>query len=148
LDKILVDQSTAVRRIAQALARELTAVSSDRELRIELGGEPVALAFLNELARKELALDMEDPQVALVLHCFDEEVAVVLLDNEPMDEAATAVGLSHAADQLQDHVIDCLEAAWPKCPDHEHPLTASVRDEVAVWVCPMTDAVHRRIGDV
>jgi hypothetical protein len=40
------------------------------------------------------------------------------------------------ADQLQDAVIEVRHGAVPKCPEHEHPLTAVLLDGKARWICP------------
>jgi hypothetical protein len=40
------------------------------------------------------------------------------------------------ADQLQEAVIEARQGAVPKCPMHEHPLTAKLLDGRAVWACP------------
>jgi hypothetical protein len=52
------------------------------------------------------------------------------------------------ADQFQESEVDALWAAgrppvWPQCPDHPgtHPLGATVRNAVAVWMCSGTDVI-------
>ena len=52
------------------------------------------------------------------------------------------------ADYLQDHVIDVLLRAWPKCPDHEHPLSSAVVNGEAVWRCPTEAARVWPIGSL
>ncbi|RKR86102.1 hypothetical protein BDK92_0323 [Micromonospora pisi] len=60
--------------------------------------------------------------------------------------------VAHVADQVQEWVIEELwrRAAtnWPVCPRHpdNHPLTATVRGAVAVWVCPVDGAVVAPVG--
>ncbi len=59
-----------------------------------------------------------------------------------------------AADQVQEWVIEELwgQAAtnWPPCPNHpdSHPLSAEVRDDVAVWVCPRERTVFAAVGSL
>ena len=53
------------------------------------------------------------------------------------------VQVARATDMIQEWLIDELwEQArptnWPACPRHPdtHPMAATTRDDVAVWVCP------------
>ncbi|MEV5121393.1 hypothetical protein AB0K49_00970 [Streptomyces decoyicus] len=63
--------------------------------------------------------------------------------------------LVHLADQVQEWAVEALwsegaSAVWPQCPTHPdtHPLTATVRTDTAVWVCPKRGAVVARIGEL
>jgi hypothetical protein len=51
--------------------------------------------------------------------------------NATHDEMTVAL-----ADQLQEAVIEARHGAVPKCPMHEHPLTAKLVDGRAFWACP------------
>ena len=44
--------------------------------------------------------------------------------------------LADLASTVQDHVIDHIQSAWPRCPGHTHPANAVASGQVAVWVCP------------
>lgn len=56
--------------------------------------------------------------------------------------ASEADGIAEVAGQVQDWVIEELQGTsgtnWPPCPSHpeNHPLMASTREHVALWVCP------------
>ncbi|WP_020578546.1 hypothetical protein [Actinopolymorpha alba] len=56
------------------------------------------------------------------------------------------------ADQVQEWVIEELwgraPTNWPRCPHHpdSHPLEASVRDRVAVWMCPADQTPVAPVG--
>lgn len=61
--------------------------------------------------------------------------------------------LAGLADQVQEWEIESLAAArrpavWPECPRHpnSHPLSAQVRDDAAVWLCPKTGDLIAPIG--
>ncbi|MCQ8189666.1 hypothetical protein [Streptomyces rugosispiralis] len=63
--------------------------------------------------------------------------------------------LAHLADQVQDWAVEALwsegvSAVWPQCPTHPdtHPLTAAVRTDTAVWVCPKGRTTVARIGEL
>ncbi|WP_436521698.1 hypothetical protein [Actinoplanes sp. HUAS TT8] len=60
-----------------------------------------------------------------------------------------------ATDQLHDWVLECLPelgfpAVWPECPEHPatHPLSAGAVHGEPVWICPRTQTVHARIGQL
>jgi hypothetical protein len=40
------------------------------------------------------------------------------------------------ADGLQEAYIDEYWQARPRCPFHEHPLSADVDGDIAIWGCP------------
>lgn len=70
---------------------------------------------------------------------------------EADDSAAERV--ASLADQLQELVVENLvplghQAVWPECPEHprSHPLTATVDDGDAVWICPKSQTVISAIG--
>lgn len=66
-----------------------------------------------------------------------------------------AAQISALADQVQDLVVETLwshgePAVWPACPLHKpvHQLRAQIEGLRAVWVCPHTQDVVARIGDL
>ena len=63
---------------------------------------------------------------------------------------STAEQVASLAEQVQDHVIEDTQTAWPDCPRHpaSHPLTAAVDGERAVWICPRTQVVVAEIGQL
>jgi hypothetical protein len=56
--------------------------------------------------------------------------------------------LATVADRLQDVYIDHLWEARPRCPVHEHPLSACELDGEAVWICPGESGWKRPIGSL
>lgn len=61
-------------------------------------------------------------------------------------EAANIDGaVAHLAEWLQDEVIEDTLTAWPKCPDHEHPLTLAGPHDTT-WTCPATDRAVAEVG--
>jgi hypothetical protein len=69
----------------------------------------------------------------------------------PRSEPAAQV-LASLADQVQEWAVEALwqagrAAARPECPEHPgaHPLSAVVRGDDAVWICPVS---NRAVGDV
>jgi hypothetical protein len=63
--------------------------------------------------------------------------------------------LANLADQVQEWAVEALwsegaSAVWPQCPTHPdtHPLTATVRMDTAVWVCPKKGTTLGRIGEL
>ena len=112
------------------------------------------LARLNS----DLAADEQGRQFAIGL---DSVLGFVLLDERenvvagvgagddpPTTRAEVEEALATIADYLQEHVIDELFRAWPKCPDHEHPLSSAVVDGKAVWRCPAEVARVWPIGSL
>jgi hypothetical protein len=53
--------------------------------------------------------------------------------------------VAHLAEWLQEEIIDDTSAAWPKCPDHEHPLTLA-GPQCTTWTCPATDRAVAEVG--
>lgn len=67
---------------------------------------------------------------------------------EPLPQRIASV-----ADQVQEWAVEALwragrSATWPECPEHpnSHPLTATVREDRAVWTCPTTGHLVNNIG--
>ncbi|WP_406331474.1 hypothetical protein [Streptomyces sp. NBC_00203] len=63
--------------------------------------------------------------------------------------------LAGLADQVQDWAVEALwtegeSAVWPYCPWHpdSHPLTATVVEGAAVWVCPKGGQQVAPIGEL
>ncbi|MET8448280.1 hypothetical protein [Streptomyces sp. NPDC005209] len=73
----------------------------------------------------------------------------------PHPDGTAAELLVHLADQVQDWAVETLwsegaSAVWPQCPTHPdtHPLTATLRTDAAVWVCPKRGTSVARIGEL
>lgn len=49
-------------------------------------------------------------------------------------------------DQVQDDVIDELWGAWPVCPGHQHPMSPTVVEDMAMWTCPAETDIAVPIG--
>jgi hypothetical protein len=62
------------------------------------------------------------------------------------DEEDSAYRLAKAADELQDHVVEAIGEAWPKCPNHQHPMQAKIVSADAVWMCPARETPIALIG--
>lgn len=63
--------------------------------------------------------------------------------------------IASVADQVQEWAVEALwlagrTATWPECPEHPdaHPLTATVHDHRAVWVCPRTRHLISGVGQL
>lgn len=60
--------------------------------------------------------------------------------------------IAAVADQVQEWAIEELwghaSTSWPPCPQHPntHPMQATTRDDVAVWVCPADQTIASPIG--
>jgi hypothetical protein len=67
----------------------------------------------------------------------------VSIDGESLEGLVATV-----ADRLQDAYIDHLWEARPRCPLHEHPLTASTLEGEAVWACPAESGWKRAVGSL
>jgi hypothetical protein len=60
----------------------------------------------------------------------------------PVVEDAYAV--AELASQIQDHAIEAFFGQpLPPCPDHPHPLSPGVANDVAVWQGPRNPDHHR-----
>ncbi|AXK36863.1 hypothetical protein DVA86_34330 [Streptomyces armeniacus] len=73
----------------------------------------------------------------------------------PPPGGTAAERLAGLADQVQEWAVEALwsegaSAVWPRCPAHPdtHPLTATVRTDTAVWVCPKRGTAVARIGEL
>jgi hypothetical protein len=88
-------------------------------------------------------------QVTAMLHDVDGTAqGVSAMAAEPLPQRIASV-----AGQVQEWAVEALwragrPATWPECPEHpnSHPLTAEVRDNRAVWICPATGHVLNDIG--
>jgi hypothetical protein len=76
------------------------------------------------------------------------ECGISVLRDDPLAER-----IAFLADGFQDAEVEGLAASglsavWPSCPQHPdtHPLQATVRDHVAVWICPASSMPVARIG--
>lgn len=74
---------------------------------------------------------------------FLHRITVRLDSDESLEQAVCEL-----ADELQDFAIDSTGQAWPKCPDHEHPLEAELITGQASWVCPQTSEALYPIGQL
>jgi hypothetical protein len=67
-------------------------------------------------------------------------------------EAAEPDRIVEVAEQVQEWAIEQLWGTtatnWPVCPNHPntHPMTTSVKDGVARWVCPRDGTPFAAIG--
>jgi hypothetical protein len=73
----------------------------------------------------------------------DDYPGLILYAPDGSGQGVYGVGLAEVADGVQDWAVEALwaegeSAVWPECPAHpdSHPLSATVVEEVAVWVCP------------
>ncbi len=71
-------------------------------------------------------------------------------ESEPPNEQIVRL-----ADHIQEWAVEWLAArarpaTWPMCPAHpnSHPLRPVLADRAPVWVCPQTEAVISRIGEL
>lgn len=56
-----------------------------------------------------------------------------------------AEAVATIAEWLQEDIIEHTWAAWPKCPEHEHPLVLAGRDGTT-WTCPTTERPVAEVG--
>lgn len=90
-------------------------------------------------------------QVTVMLYAPDGSgQGVSAIPGEPLPARIASV-----ADQVQEWAVEALwmagrPATWPECPEHPdaHPLTATVHDHRAVWVCPRTRNLISGIGQL
>ncbi|MER7689564.1 hypothetical protein [Streptomyces sp. NPDC097610] len=73
----------------------------------------------------------------------DDYPGLILYAPDGSGQGVYGVGLAEVADGVQDWAVEALwaegeSAVWPPCPAHpdSHPLSATVVEGVAVWVCP------------
>ena len=72
-----------------------------------------------------------------------------MLVNVPDPADANALHqLLHLLDQVQDHIIETEGAAWPRCPEHEHPLTLSAGEGRIAWKCSETGRLIASFGEL
>lgn len=90
-------------------------------------------------------------QVSAMLHALDGTAqGVSAMADEPLAQRIASV-----AGQVQEWAVEALwradrPATWPECPEHpnSHPLTATVRDDRAVWICPTAGHLVTRAGQL
>lgn len=92
-----------------------------------------------------------DPQVASVMiySVKDSTGRGVSVRNDLPSSAQLVV----VADQVQEWVIEecgATRSNWPQCPWHptNHPLSAALIGDRAVWACPRSLAPVARIGEL
>ncbi|MBA2716504.1 MAG: hypothetical protein H0U51_05530 [Propionibacteriales bacterium] len=92
--------------------------------------------------------DFPGQESAMLAWPDGSRVGIWVMKATPVAEQFAAV-----ADQIQDAEVEALaavsrSAVWPECPRHpnSHPLSAIVRDDVAVWACKVIDGVIAPIG--
>lgn len=91
----------------------------------------------------------EDERLTAMLYGPDGSGQGVFLNVfEPVPESIASL-----ADQVQEWAVEALwtaglSATWPECPSHpnSHPLSATVRDDVAIWICPKTGVTVGAVG--
>lgn len=119
--------------------------------------EAVAPVF-RDLRRATMAV----PQITEADWSGGPDVVTALLVSS--DGSSTGVHVSRStteaervaelADQVQEWAIEQLwghgPTNWPPCTLHpnSHPLTATTRESLAVWACPIEDVVIAPIGGV
>ena len=110
---------------------------SEVELRAATSAELDLLANQNPAYREH-----QSTLVPTVVATADQLHAVVVLPAG--GELASLV--QRLADEVQGVLVGTLIfRAWPKCPNHEHQLTANEEHGQAVWVCPQT---HESVSEV
>lgn len=72
---------------------------------------------------------------------------VAVADAEQLDAEELESRLALVAERLQEGVVRSLDDhAWPKCPEHEHPLVADHVGGHAVWRCPAAGGTTWLVG--
>jgi hypothetical protein len=91
---------------------------------------------------------------------FPGQVTAMLHDTDGTAQGVSAMAgetlperIASVADQVQEWAVEALwragrPAVWPECPEHPdtHPLTATLREDRAVWICPRTGHLVNGIG--
>jgi hypothetical protein len=88
-------------------------------------------------------------QMTAMLHDTDGTAqGVFAMASESLPQRIASV-----ADQVQEWAVEALwhaggPATWSECPMHpnSHPLTATVQEDRAVWICPRTGHLLNDIG--
>jgi hypothetical protein len=90
-------------------------------------------------------------EVGFTLRSDGEDALRVVLN--PAGSPAHQIEM--AVSQAQDWVIELLadhgrSPVWPGCGRHpdSHPLTVTVADGTAVWICPKTSGVIASVGSL
>lgn len=133
------------------MSQIIAALQHDVAQGLPLGVELRAASFpdIDEGLLTEAGLDWGIEGLTSVLLILDGAIAGVVgveTGLDPQDRAAMSFALAAAADQLQNDVIEASRQAWPKCPLHDHPLKAEERNDIAVWVCPLSAVSIAPIG--
>lgn len=98
------------------------------------------------IAHRDWTQDLGRPSVML-FGVDGSGMGIAVARADPLHERVAAV-----ADQVQEWAIEELwgrgATNWPPCPQHpdSHPLRATTRAGIAVWLCPTDDTVAAPIG--
>lgn len=65
-----------------------------------------------------------------------------------MDSLRYPESTAEVADNLQDHIVEEIHAAWPVCPAHDRGLYAQVDRGDAVWYCRSGGHAVSKIGEL
>lgn len=74
--------------------------------------------------------------------------ARTLLFSFGVDGGSDDEAIVGALDHVQDVVSEETKDPWPACPDHYHWLDPANIDGVVHWVCPDSDRVVARFGEL
>lgn len=88
---------------------------------------------------------VEEEGLALVCHFDGQFDGHSFIVDGDQSIAETAAGIAF---QLQDDVMDEVWGAWPKCPQHAHPLSSEVVSGIAIWACPRDASSSVPIGQL
>ena len=109
--------------------------------------EEVGLAYRAQL----LPLLLQPNSRGFVLTRTDDNIVLhgtAEADPGPESPERAELMLASAAYVIQEGVLEEIDRAWPKCPNHQHPLVPDVAEGTAVWRCPSADSDRWRIGDL
>ena len=119
----------------------------NRELAVSLPSAHLALGTFDDAVFEREPLHSISQRFLGLTPCYvmlgRRRIAIAYLPSYEHDAEAIVL----LVDDIQDELVTRIGAAWPRCPDHEHPLEAALVDGDAVWKCPSEGFIVRRIGD-
>lgn len=65
----------------------------------------------------------------------------------PDDVTNLADATAYLAEAAQERIIEETHQPWPRCPDHDHPLSVS-RANAAAWICPASHEIVAEVGEL
>jgi hypothetical protein len=122
------------------------------ERQLLLAGHAVALVEAD--IERAAELDVLPFDVGIRPISIDDDYELLVVSYRGNFQTPVMFSLRHpestveVADNMQDHIVEEIHAAWPVCPIHDRGLYAQVDQGDAVWYCRSGGHAVSKIGEL